>query len=70
MIQTFGLSNWNNGITIKMENLTFDISIGRENDKWHLNILSLEFRRQVQARTVTNLRVVKDCFLEPANIQS
>ena len=53
-----------------MENLTFDISIGRENDKWHLNILSLEFWRQVQARTVTNLRVVKDCFLEPANIQS
>lgn len=53
-----------------MENLTFDILIGRENDECHLNILSLEFRRQVQAKTVTNLRVVKDCFLDPVNIQA
>lgn len=53
-----------------MENLTFDILIGHENDECHLNIPSLEFRRQVQARTVSNLRVVKECFLEPVNIQA
>lgn len=71
-IQTFGLRNGGTMELLLTEDGEphYSILIGHENDECHLNILSLEFRRQVQARTVSNLRVVKDCFLEPVNIQS